>query len=93
VAFREAGRFGVDAGTAGFLDAHVFAALSDHVFEENAYDDLLAPSLATAGAAAALVPFEGSMFFACRSGDGDGVYPVFVGSDAAGTPVAVLVSF
>jgi hypothetical protein len=32
-------------------------------------------------------------FSACRSGVGDGVYPVYVGRDASGKVVAVLTTF
>ena len=89
--FTEAGRYGVDTGTAGIFDASLFDALRDHVFEENLYEDLVAPALATHPGR--IVAFEDASFFACVSGLGDGVYPVFVGVDATGVVVAVVTTF
>ena len=96
VAWEEAGAYGVDAGMSGFFDADVFERVDDHDWSVSLYDDLISKHLDPAerrGHAGAFVPFEEVKFSACRSGGGDGVYPVYVGRDASGEVVAVLTTF
>ena len=96
VSWTEAGAYGVDAGMSAFFDADVFARVDKHAFPVSIYDDLICNHLDPAerqGHAGAFVPFEDAKFSACRSGYGDGVYPVFVGRDAKGKVVAVVTTF
>lgn len=84
VRWEEAGAFGVDAGMAGFFDAALLEVLDEHRFPVSIYDDLISRHLDPAerkGHAGALVPFQDLAFSACRSGWGDGEYPVWVGHD------------
>jgi hypothetical protein len=96
VSWKEAGAYGVDASMSGFFDADVFDCVEDHDWSVSLYDDLISKHLDPAerrGHAGALVPHEEAKFSACRSGFGDGVYPVYVGRDANRKVVAVLTTF
>lgn len=96
VAFEQVGRYGVDAGLSGFFDAKLHETASNFDFDCSIYDDLISEHLEPAedkGAAGVLIPFEGGAFSACRSGFGDGVYPVLVGRDASERVVAVVTTF
>ena len=96
VNWTEVGTYGVDAGMSAFFDAEVFARVDRHRFPISIYDDLISNHLDPAeakGHAGAFVPFEEARFSACRSGYGDGVYPVFVGHGASGAVQAVVTIF
>jgi hypothetical protein len=96
VSWEDVGAYGVDAGMSGFFDADVFGRVDDHRWPVSLYDDLISKHLDPAeerGHAGAFVPYEEAKFSACRSGHGDGVYPVYVGRDAKGAVVAVLTTF
>ncbi len=96
VTWKVRGAYAVDAGMSAFFDGDVFARVDKHVWPVSIYDDLICNHLDPAereGHAGAFVPFEETKFSACRSGDGDGVYPVYAGSDASGTVVAVVTTF
>lgn len=97
VRWEEVGAYPVDAGMSGFFDAGVFARVARTRWKNNIYDDLIAKWLEPAekklGRAGVLVPFENDAFSACSSGDGDGIYPVYVGRDSRGTVVAVVTDF
>jgi hypothetical protein len=92
----ERGSYAVDAGMSGFFDGDVFTRVDKHVWPISIYDDLICNHLDPAereGHAGAFVPYEETKFSACRSGYGDGVYPVYEGRDANGTVVAVVTTF
>jgi hypothetical protein len=94
--WKRVGAYPVDAGMSGFFDADVFARVDAHQWPISIYDDLICDHLDPAedeGHAGAFVPYEETKFSACRSGSGDGVYPVFAGSDAGGAIVAVVTTF
>lgn len=96
IAWREQGSYAVDAGMSGFFDGDVFARVDKHVWPISIYDDLISKHLdpkEAEGHAGAFVPFEETKFSACRSGYGDGVYPVFAGTDASGAIVMVVTTF
>ena len=96
VAWTEKGAYAVDAGMSAFFDGDVFARVDKHVWPISIYDDLISNHLdpaETEGHAGAFVPYEDTKFSACRSGWGDGVYPVYAGADASGTIVAVVTTF
>lgn len=96
VSWEEVGGYGVDAGMAGFFDANLYDAVDGHEFEQSLYDDLISKHLDPAerlGRAGALVPFAEGSFSACRSGWGDGWYPVHVGRDAGGEVVVIVTTF
>lgn len=94
--WKKVGVYGVDAGMAGFFDAAVLARVDKHSFPISIYDDLICDHLDVAeeaGHAGAFCPFEESKFSSCRSGHGDGGYPVFAGTDGSGKVVAVVTTF
>lgn len=94
--FEEVGHYPVDAGMSGFFDHDPLVRADQHSWDMNIYDDLICNHLDPAeakGHAGAFVPFGNSAFSACKSGAGDGVYPVFVGRDAAASVVAVVTIF
>jgi hypothetical protein len=96
VRFEEVGAYGVDAGMSGFFDRELHERADGFELEGSIYDDLISNHLDPAedkGHAGAFVPFERQRFSACRSGGGDGVYPVYVGKDARGHVVAVVTTF
>jgi hypothetical protein len=96
VAWTERGAYAVDAGMSGFFDSDVFGRVDKHVWPISIYDDLISKHLdpqEAKGHAGAFVPFEDVKFSACRSGWGDGVYPVYAGADASGTIVMVVTTF
>ncbi len=96
VTWSDKGSYAVDAGMSGFFDADVFERVEKHVWPISIYDDLICDHLDPAedeGHAGAFVPYEDTKFSACRSGIGDGVYPVYEGRDANGTVVAVVTTF
>lgn len=96
VAWDEVGGYGVDAGMAGFFDGKLVEALDGHRWEASIYDDLISRYLDPAereGRAGALVPFQDAAFSACRSGQGDGWYGVFVGRDAQGEVAVIVTGF
>lgn len=96
VAWDKRGDYPVDAGMAGFFDSGLFARVEKHPWQISIYDDLICEHLDPAeaqGHAGALVPFEELKFSACASGSGDGVYPVFAGTDAGGAVVVVVTTF
>ena len=95
-AWFDKGSYAVDAGMSGFFDGDVFARVDKHVWPISIYDDLICNHLDPAereGHAGAFVPYEETKFSACRSGYGDGVYPVYEGRDAKGNVVAVVTTF
>lgn len=96
VSFEEVGDYGVDAGLSGFFDKALHERASTFDFPSDIYNDLIDGVLYPKDApetSMTMVPFEGGTFSACRSGGGDGVYPVFVGRDAKGEIVAVITTF
>lgn len=96
VRWKEVGAYPVDAGMSGFFDGAIFARADQAQWKVSIYDDLISKHLDPAekkGHAGAFVPFEEAKFSACRSGWGDGVYPVYAGHDAAGEVVAVVTRF
>jgi hypothetical protein len=96
VKWKNVGAYAVDAGMAGFFDGDVFMRVDKHVWPISIYDDLISNHLDPAeaeGHAGAFVPYEETKFSACRSGGGDGVYPVFAGHDANGDVVVVVTTF
>jgi hypothetical protein len=96
VRWETVGEYPVDAGMSGFFDNALFERVSNHDWKISIYDDLICNHLDPAerqGHAGAMVPFEAAQFSACKSGYGDGVYPVHVGRDAAGAVVAVVTTF
>lgn len=96
VTFEEVGDYGVDAGLSGFFDKTLHERASTFDFPSDIYNDLIDGFLYPEGApevSTTLVPFEGGTFSVCRSGGGDGVYPVFTGRDEQGRLVAVITTF
>ena len=92
----EEGAYGVDAGLAGFFDGALLEKVDAHAFETSIYDDLIALHLdpaEDAGQAGAMVPFDGGGFATCRSGHGDGIYAVYVGTDPRGAAAVVVTEF
>ncbi len=96
VTWEEVGAYGVDAGMSGFFDGELLSVLDATPFEMSIYDDLISQHLDPAereGRAGAIVPFQEAAFSACRSGWGDGLYPVHVGRDALGEVVVIVTTF
>ena len=97
----EEGAYGVDAGLAGFFDGRVPDVPG--VARAHQHRHLpLAPRLQPgaqvavvedAGQAGAMVPFDGGGFATCRSGHGDGIYAVYVGTDPRGAAAVVVTEF
>lgn len=87
----EAGEFSVDSGTAAIIPASVVADVlrddSAEVFVDAQFERLLRPEVEASG-----LVFDSDVLV-CRSGLGDGVYPVWRGDSADGVPVAVELQF
>ena len=92
VNWRVAGGIAVDSGTAAFFDPRLSATITPanvERFNDGLLDALKKSTRATYSTAA--ISWEGLTFVAFSIGFGDGRYPVFVGSSAAGLPVVILV--
>lgn len=96
VSWEEVGNYGVDAGMSGFFDGALFDQVDAHDFDVSIYDDLISRHLEPAereGHAGTLIPFDGATFSACRSGWGDGIYPVHVGRGVDGGVEVIVTTF
>ena len=88
--------FGVDSGTAAFLSAEAAMEVSELLDET--FDDQVTEAMDTAyrptrSWAEITLPNGELNMVICSTGFGDGSYPVFLGVDAAGEPVAVVADF
>lgn len=89
---REVGTYGVDAGMGGFWTKAVEKAWTKLPDEpEHWLEQVIEPGLK--GKLATVITLGAHRLAACNSGDGDGVYPVYVGKSAKGDVVAVLTVF
>jgi Protein of unknown function (DUF4241) len=86
--WRVAGGIAIDSGTAAFFDPRISATISPANVER--FNDGLLKALEKSAHSTA-ISWEGMTFVAFSTGFGDGRYPVFVGSSAAGVPVVILV--
>ena len=92
VTWRVVGGIAVDSGNAAFFDPRLSATITPanvEQFNDRLLDAVKKSTRATYSTAA--IAWEGLTFVAFSTGFGDGRYPVFVGSSAAGLPAVILV--
>jgi hypothetical protein len=90
--WRRVGFIAIDSGTAAFYDPRISSSITPSNVERfndtvlKALEESTRPTYSTAA-----ISWEGITFVAFSTGFGDGRYPVFLGSSAAGVPLVVLV--
>jgi hypothetical protein len=89
--------FGVDSGTAAFMDHGVAVALMNGKHYETFQDELMARLdenyIHTWSWATIPVPGTSGNIAAFSSGYGDGIYATYIGFDAIGAPVCAVIDF
>jgi hypothetical protein len=90
--WRRAGAIAIDSGTGAFFDPRISTSITPSNIER--FNEILLNALETTYRptySIAVTTWENMTFVAFSTGFGDGSYPVYLGSSAAGLPVAVLV--